>query len=74
MWQFSKFDKNVIIYEIRFEYMVEFFTDVFLIGGYDNSNIFQDIWRLNLEDMQWRRMNQFLETPVYFHDSAITEV
>ena len=48
--------------------------DVYLLGGYNNTIIFSDIWRIDLTDLQWRKMPQALEKPVYFHDSVLTDV
>ena len=50
------------------------FSDVYLLGGYNNTIIFSDIWRIDLTDLQWRKMPQALEKPVYFHDSVLTDV
>jgi len=46
---------------------------VYLLGGYNNTIIFSDIWRIDLTDLQWRKMPQALEKPVYFHDSVLTD-
>ena len=51
-----------------------FILDVYLLGGYDNEVIFSEIWRIDLNDMQWRKISQVLKKPVYFHDSVLTDV
>ena len=57
-----------------FLFKVIFISDVYLLGGYNNEIIFSEIWRIDLNDMQWRRMSQVLKKPVYFHDSVLTDV
>ena len=29
---------------------------VFILGGYDGEDIFGDLWRLDLDQFQWRRI------------------
>jgi hypothetical protein len=29
---------------------------VFILGGYDGDDIFGDVWRLDLDQLQWRRI------------------
>ncbi|XP_053625859.1 kelch domain-containing protein 10 homolog [Plodia interpunctella] len=46
---------------------------VFVAGGTDGQAVFEDIWRLNLSDLQWNLMQKtVLPHPLYFHSSAVT--
>lgn len=45
---------------------------VFLIGGYDGLQIFEETWRLNLDTMEWRKLPFNLPQPVYFNATAIS--
>lgn len=48
-------------------------TQVFVAGGSDGQSVFEDIWRLNISDMQWTLMQKtMLPHPLYFHSSAVT--
>jgi len=53
--------------------LVQFHNQVWVIGGYDGSDIFPDVWKLDLETFQWRRLDIELPTPVYFHAVTISE-
>lgn len=46
---------------------------VFVLGGYDGEDIFGDVWRLDLDQLQWRRIPIQLPTPVYFQATTVTE-
>ncbi|KAL4711694.1 hypothetical protein ACJJTC_003461 [Scirpophaga incertulas] len=46
---------------------------VFVAGGTDGGNVFHDIWRLNMSNLQWSLMRKtVLPNPLYFHSSAVT--
>ncbi|CAH0406378.1 unnamed protein product [Chilo suppressalis] len=48
-------------------------VQVFVAGGSDGQAIFEDIWRLNLPDLQWHLMQKtVLPNPLYFHSSTVT--
>ncbi|XP_013194616.1 kelch domain-containing protein 10 homolog [Amyelois transitella] len=46
---------------------------VYVAGGTDGQAVFEDVWRLNLADLQWTLMKKtVLPRPLYFHSSAVT--
>ncbi|XP_034231611.1 kelch domain-containing protein 10 [Thrips palmi] len=46
---------------------------VIISGGYNGSTMYGDVWRLDLNDMQWHFMTRcVLPRPVYFHSAAVT--
>uniref|UniRef100_A0A914LHF3 Kelch domain-containing protein 10 n=1 Tax=Meloidogyne incognita TaxID=6306 RepID=A0A914LHF3_MELIC len=48
---------------------------VYLIGGYGmEMNAFSAIWRFNLQNFEWRKIEEYnrLPVPVYFHASTLT--
>jgi hypothetical protein len=48
-------------------------TVVYICGGHDGNEIFSDVWRLELQSLQWSRMvSCSLPRPVYFHSVAVT--
>lgn len=48
-------------------------SSVFISGGYDGSNIFDDLWKLDLATLQWQCLSQCkLPRAVYFHSTAVT--
>ncbi|XP_049295093.1 kelch domain-containing protein 10 homolog [Anopheles funestus] len=48
-------------------------VEVVVAGGYDGVNYYNDIWKLNLSTMQWKKMQKSnLPYPLFFHDAAIT--
>ena len=54
------------------------FSDAYLIGGFNdagnyyvNPHIYDDIWRLDLSNMQWVLLPCKLSKAVYFHSSLI---
>ncbi|CAG9783896.1 unnamed protein product [Diatraea saccharalis] len=48
-------------------------VQVFVAGGSDGQGVFEDIWRLNLPDLQWNLMQKtVLPNPLYFHSSTVT--
>jgi hypothetical protein len=46
---------------------------VYIVGGYDGDEIFNDIWRLDLHTLNWVRLNIDLPTPVYFQATTLSE-
>ena len=49
-------------------------VDVYICGGYDGADIFDDLWSLNLRNMCWRKHEATMPEPAYFIDTAITQV
>jgi hypothetical protein len=48
-------------------------TTVYICGGYNGIEIFNDVWRLELQSLRWTRMVKCsLPCAVYFHSVAIT--
>ena len=48
-------------------------TVVVMSGGYNGTVVFDDVWRLNLSNMQWTCLRKSkLPQPVYFHSTALT--
>ncbi|XP_047527702.1 kelch domain-containing protein 10 homolog [Vanessa atalanta] len=48
-------------------------VQVFVAGGTDGQAVFDDIWRLNVSDMQWHLMQKtVLPHQLYFHSSTVT--
>lgn len=46
---------------------------VIISGGYNGQVIYGDVWRLDLNDMQWQFMaSSVLPRPVYFHSASVT--
>ncbi|XP_014370287.2 kelch domain-containing protein 10 homolog [Papilio machaon] len=46
---------------------------VFVVGGSDGQSMFDDIWRLNIKEMQWNLMQKtVLPHPLHFHSSTVT--
>jgi len=48
-------------------------NQVYIFGGYDGDYIFDDIWKLDLDTLQWIRLPVNLNNPVYFHASTVSE-
>ncbi|ELU10722.1 hypothetical protein CAPTEDRAFT_90889, partial [Capitella teleta] len=46
--------------------------DVFISGGYNGRDVFDDIWHLNLDLMQWMCLSAKIPKPTYFHAAALT--
>ncbi|PIK35482.1 putative kelch domain-containing protein 10-like [Apostichopus japonicus] len=44
----------------------------YITGGFNGRRIFDDIWRLSIDTLQWMKLDARLPEPVYFHSSAIT--
>ncbi|XP_022124209.2 kelch domain-containing protein 10 homolog [Pieris rapae] len=48
-------------------------VQVFVVGGSDSESVFNDVWRLDLPELQWHLMQKsVLPNPLYFHSSAVT--
>lgn len=48
-------------------------VQVFVAGGSDGQAVFEDIWRLDIADLQWTLMKKTqLPHPLYFHSSTVT--
>lgn len=46
---------------------------VFITGGYDGEDVFDDLWKLELSTLQWTRIETCrLPRPTYFHSTAAT--
>jgi Galactose oxidase, central domain len=47
--------------------------EVFVMGGFDNTKIFNDVWRLDIPSLQWTQMSRSVfPNPLYFHSSSVT--
>ncbi|XP_065174147.1 kelch domain-containing protein 10 homolog [Atheta coriaria] len=47
--------------------------EVFICGGSDGTEIFTDLWRLDLRTSVWTRIDTcILPNPTYFHSTAVT--
>ena len=51
-----------------------FASDVYMLGGYDGTEIYGDIWKLNLKTYKWTKLAAQMPKPSYFHSAAITSV
>lgn len=48
-------------------------SQVFVAGGSDGESVFNDVWRLDLETLQWTLMRKtILPCPLYFHSATVT--
>jgi len=46
---------------------------VYMCGGIDNhAETFNDIWKISLIDLEWKKLNVVLPTKIYFHSAAVT--
>ncbi|KAI1725832.1 kelch motif domain-containing protein [Ditylenchus destructor] len=59
--------------------MIEFGNDVYIIGGCCdlqnsevNREIYEDVWKIDLNTMQWTKLPARLPSPVYFHSASVT--
>lgn len=52
---------------------VQIENDVYICGGHDGRTIFSDIWKINLKQLEWKRLNVELPIPLYFHSVAMSE-
>ncbi|KAH8032564.1 hypothetical protein HPB51_026017 [Rhipicephalus microplus] len=52
---------------------VQYRNSVFVCGGHTGTQVLNDVWRLDLPTLQWRRLHISLPSPVYFHAAAVTE-
>ena len=44
----------------------------YIFGGYDGENIFGDLWRLDLDSLEWKQLPKEMAEAVYFHGTTIT--
>ncbi|KXJ09182.1 Kelch domain-containing protein 10 [Exaiptasia diaphana] len=51
---------------------VLFQDKVYICGGYDGTEIFDDIWTLDMKSFKWSKFPMVLPHPVYFHSTAVT--
>lgn len=47
--------------------------EAFISGGYDGVCIMKDIWKIDLQQLQWTRI-ALMPEPVYFHSAAASPV
>lgn len=46
---------------------------IFVTGGYNGEDIFDDLWKLDLNSFQWTLINKCkLPRPLYFHSTAVS--
>ncbi|XP_050425313.1 kelch domain-containing protein 10-like isoform X3 [Adelges cooleyi] len=46
---------------------------VYICGGFDGFRSFRDVWRFNLDTLQWEKLTRCtMPKPVYFHSTAVT--
>ncbi|XP_074645781.1 kelch domain-containing protein 10-like [Tubulanus polymorphus] len=50
---------------------VRYKNNVFICGGYNGAEPFNDLWKMNLTTYQWSKFSQ-LPNPVYFHSADVT--
>ena len=48
--------------------------DAYIFGGYDGTDIFGDLWRLDLDTLVWKRLPNDMAEPAYFKGTSITPV
>lgn len=48
-------------------------SKMYIIGGYDGNDIFNDVWCLDLVTVTWKKIHINLPKPVYFHSVTLTE-
>lgn len=49
-------------------------TEVFICGGYNGEVILSDLWKVNLQTLQWTKLPAVMPEPAYFHCAAVTPV
>ncbi|RWS30655.1 Kelch domain-containing protein 10-like protein [Leptotrombidium deliense] len=47
-------------------------SEVFIIGGLNNTVICKDMWKLDLETRQWTMIPYKMPLPVYFHSASVS--
>ncbi|XP_033106528.1 kelch domain-containing protein 10-like [Anneissia japonica] len=45
---------------------------IYMCGGHNSSYIYDDLWKLNLETLQWSKLSVSMPVPTFFHSAAIT--
>jgi hypothetical protein len=53
--------------------LVQTGSKVWVVAGYDGTEIFCDVWCLDLNTLDWSKINIQLPKPVYFHGVTITQ-
>ena len=48
--------------------------DAYIFGGYNGADIFGDVWRLDLDNLAWKKLPNDMAEPAYFHGTTITPV
>ena len=56
----------------KFHAVVQYGNYAYMCGGLTATDILDDFWRLDLRTLAWRRMDDRLPQPVYFHAAAVT--
>ena len=49
-------------------------SDAYIFGGYNGTDIFGDLWRLDLDTLGWKKLPNDMAEPAYFHGTTITPV
>ncbi|XP_050412713.1 kelch domain-containing protein 10 [Patella vulgata] len=52
---------------------VYFDNEIYICGGLGQRRIADDIWKLNLTTLQWKKLPCLLPSPVYFHSADVTQ-
>ncbi|XP_071960566.1 kelch domain-containing protein 10-like [Antedon mediterranea] len=47
-------------------------NNIYMCGGHNSSYIYDDLWRLNLETLQWSKLSATMPVPTFFHTAAVT--
>jgi len=53
--------------------LVQSGSNIWIIAGYDGHEIFNDVWCLDLNTLNWRKIRIELPQPVYFHGVTLTK-
>lgn len=52
---------------------VQMGNDVYLYGGHNNALIFDDIWKIDLKQLTWTRLEATLPIPIHFHSVTLSK-
>lgn len=47
-------------------------NDCYMCGGTNGKVVCSDVWHINLEELKWTRLVEFIPYPVYFHGASIS--